>query len=293
MSGRPGIELLCDMRRVPSRWVVLLLIAYLPIGALLLFGRVAALVALPSMARLLPPRHRRALYPLLPAALGLRQRWSGRARLERRRTGPCVLIYNHVSLYDSIVLVSLERAAIMSSDPRHNSSRVNALFFGWIARSFDLDVRIIASLRSLISMLRDWKQESAPNALCVAPEGTVGNGKALFAFQKTFFALDVPILPVCIRVEPALPVAMHPVLAHHALNFLWPLFLPWVTFHLDCLEPMAIADGQTPAAFAAQVQARMAAHLGIPTTNLGPEDKRAYRSALRARGNHALAQPAR
>jgi len=277
-----GIDGLCDRERISNaslRWLVVL---YIPFGALLLLVRVAALFAIGGAARLLPSSQRRRLFPLFLTVYGFRRRWRGNGLFIAQPAMPMVIAYNHVSLYDAFILFELPHVAIISSDPQKNASRVNAAVMGWVARSFSTDVRIITGGRDFVQMLKAWRQSPAPPRLCIAPEGTVGNGKGLFAFEKGFFGIGAQVLPVTFKAAAALPISLHPVLAHHGLNYVWPLMLPWVTYEMEALPVTSIRSDETPQAFAERVQLAMAQHLHIPATRVTRGDKATYRAALKA-----------
>lgn len=236
--------------------------------------RVALLLVTGTLGRLAPAAVAKALLRAVLRACGLWHRLRGRHHLEAV-TGPTVVAFNHISLWDGVLLGALDRSAIVASDPKQNRSRVNEHFFGFFVRGFSCQVEVIKDRRDFVSMLRAWRRPSIrpTTPLFVAPEGTVGNGRALFAFKPTFFGLGVPVVPLCLRARPLVPISLHPVSGHPALSFLWPLLLPWTVFELEALPPMSIAEGESREDFALRVQAVMAKHLGIKATQFTREDK--------------------
>jgi hypothetical protein len=181
-----------------------------------------------------------------------------------------------------LVIATLDNASLVSSDPKSHPSRVNIIFFGWIVSCFALDYLLLTEKREIVKKLRAWQSDENPVSLCVAPEGTVGNGRGLFAFKKGFFNLGVPVLPLCVSLRSALPISAHPVLAHHGWNFLWPLLSPWTLFEFTFLPARNIASGETADDWARCTQRQIAEKLGIGTTDLTGADKQAYRRVLRA-----------
>lgn len=282
LPSKNKISDLCDQQRWLDRRIRSYALLLFPLSLTLACIRILAFLLIPALARLLPANHSRRAFSFLLTILGMRRSWKNHENLQPLSGRPAILVYNHVSLYDVIIIAELSGTALIAADPNANASRFNELFFGWLARGFNMDVRIVNDRRRFVRMLKQWRTAECPPVLCVAPEGTVGNGRGLFAFQKGFFSLGVLVIPLAIRVNPAFPIAMHPVLSHHAWNFLWPLILPWTEFELEFLQPMSIARDQSSEEFAKQVQTEMANHLGISATDICKTEKAAYRQKLRS-----------
>lgn len=277
-----SIEDMCDHARCERPIDLALTAIFLPIGILLLVVRLFMFLGLPMLAALSPPAWKPVLYELLLKSLGLRWRWQGLDHLAQIHGQPLVIAFNHVSLYDALVIATLRNTSLVSSDPKTHASRANVWFFGWIVRRFGIDYLLLSNKRQIAKTLHAWRSEENPVTLCVAPEGTVGNGRGLFAFKKGFFNLGVPVLPLCVSVQSALPISAHPVLANHAWNFLWPFLSPSTRFDLTFLPARTIACGETAEEWANSTQRQIADHLGVATTALTGADKQAYRRALRA-----------
>jgi ancient ubiquitous protein 1 len=244
-----------------------------------------------------PDRHRLAITRAFHLICGFRFELNVIGKIDEKPAMPRIIAYNHVSLYDAFVLAGIPNVAIISSDTRRLASRANGWVTGFSARLCRADVRVIADMRAFANMLKLWRQQPDAPILCAAPEGTVGNGKALFRFYKGLFVPGAQVVPVAIRCVPALPINMHPILAHHAFNYVWPLMLPWVKFQVDMLPPMERHEAEPSQAFADRVQAAIAAHLGIPATVLSKDDKAEYRRRLVRRADTTqqgpLAEPNR
>lgn len=182
---------------------VVLLLKGIRIGLLLLSALTAALVV--SMAPVAPARRRawriantaffarRAL-----AAFGVRVVCHGRIRHARRRGG-VLIVANHVSYVDILVLASVMPAAFVTSvELRHTFP------LGLLARlggSLFVERRSPAGLKQEIGEIAQVLADGQSVALF--PEGTTTNGTSVRLFKNSLFtaAIDAgaPVQPVCLR----------------------------------------------------------------------------------------------
>ncbi|MEL6185149.1 MAG: phosphatase PAP2 family protein [Myxococcota bacterium] len=270
----------CDLRR--SRYgrlpVALLFMLLLPLA----LARIAVLIAVTGAARVFPSSWSLWLLRAVLGTAGFRLRVMGLANL-RETVGPTVVAFNHVCLWDPLLIAALNEGTMTVADPKRNASQVNELFFGALGRSFPVAYQILTTGRELVHFLRGWKSEEAPPPLFAAPEGTIGNGQGLFAFHPTFFGLGAQVVPLCVKAQPCLPISLHPIQGHHGMNLLWPLLLPWTKIEMEFLPALTIVKDESPRAFSNRVQQSMAKHLGVPATPFTREDKHLLREAMKIR----------
>lgn len=274
-SGLP-----CSLNRFAGQkglpwWAIL----YLPFGLLLVLFRVLMAGIFALLAAAVPlPSWKNRIYKLTLLTSGLRVKKTG----EVKNTGlPSVLVYNHVSLADALVIASIENTTIIAADPSANESSFNKHFFGAVIKSFDRHIIIINNLRTLLRDIQEWKKSPSPRILCVAPEGTIADGRGLFRFEKFFFSFDTDVIPVALRVNPAFSFNIHPLGASHAVNMFWVFAMPYVTVEMDIMETARRHDNETPSEFAERVRVSIANHVGAAPTEFSHADKVRGKFALK------------
>lgn len=223
-------------------------------------------------------RWKNSVYALTLRICGLNIKLNGNPDNLRKHS---VLVYNHVSLIDAIAIATLENATIVAADPSANESSFNKYFFGDIVKAFGRKIFIIKNLRTLIRDIQSWKQSDTSEILCVAPEGTISNGRSLFRFEKFFFSLDTEVVPVALSVSPALPINMHPLGSHHAANIFWAFAMPYVGIRIDILDAVHKNDDETSLDFADRVRSNIAQKLGANVSEYSNLDKARWKSALK------------
>ncbi|MCP4564809.1 MAG: hypothetical protein GY873_36840 [Bosea sp.] len=267
---------LCDLSRWRGRaWLAA---CYIPVGAVLLVLRLLALGILAAVAWFVPTRLKSSLFRLSLLSSGfIVSHELPRAEIARL-THSKVVAYNHVSLIDGLVVWSMPNAVLLAADPASNASTFNSYYFGFLARTFGSSILVLDDLRAFSHKVAKWRKDVNAPAFYIAPEGTIGNGSGLFAFEKFAFGLGRPVVPLCITVKPAFAMRPHPLMSSHLANILWLYALPYVTVELALLDSQSRREGESAVAFAERIQHVMAEHLGAVPTECTRADKRALRA---------------
>lgn len=91
------------------------------------------------------------------------------------------------------------------------------------------------------------------------------NGRAgMMRFSRGFmrFAQDLPVVPVALRVRPAIPaVRSHTLDSHFLANLFWFSWQPWHELEATALPAMRLGEGEPKAAFVRRVQRVIAEEL--------------------------------
>lgn len=168
-------------------------------------------------------------------------------------SGPCVLVSNHLSWFDPLVVASLVPVtAIAKSEVARwpfVGERARALGIIFVDRSSGH-----SGARGLLEARR-----ALGEGLCVLnfPEGTTTRGDSVLPFRRGVFGLarllEVPVVPVRLDVDPALTwVGDDPLLPHFWRVASSPR--PLVRLRFD--EPLALAD-ESDAACAERARQRI------------------------------------
>ena len=177
--------------------------------------------------------------------------------------GRGVMIYNHVSILDGLVL----HAATSEAGERWPAFLAwrDSLFMWPIAKVLELMGGLLAMRterrkglsRLVADRIREGFSDGGP-PLAIAPEGDTSNGHALLPFHTGAFVALEPVLPVLLRYGESRP--------------------PWAVLHLLCqpstpisvefLPAVPVLAGETPAQFSGRVRAIMAKRLGVPLYDL-------------------------
>jgi 1-acyl-sn-glycerol-3-phosphate acyltransferase len=135
---------------------------------------------------------------LMLGLLGIRVHPGQRGRLPKK-TGRTLIVANHVSYIDVLVIASLVPAVFITS-----MELGGTLFLGMLARlggSLFVERRKVAGLKKEIAEISRVLREGHPVVLF--PEGTTSNGERVHPFRNALFdaatTADADILPLCLR----------------------------------------------------------------------------------------------
>jgi 1-acyl-sn-glycerol-3-phosphate acyltransferase len=135
---------------------------------------------------------------LMLGLLGIRISLGRRGRLPKK-TGRTLIVANHVSYIDVLVIASLVPAVFITS-----MELGGTLFLGMLARlggSLFVERRKVAGLKKEITEISRVLREGHPVVLF--PEGTTSNGERVHPFRNALFdaaiTADADILPLCLR----------------------------------------------------------------------------------------------
>lgn len=116
-----------------------------------------------------------------------------------KKTGHILIVANHVSYVDVLVIASLVPAVFITS-----TELAGTLFLGMLARlggSLFVERRKVAGLKKEIAEISRVLREGHPVVLF--PEGTTSNGERVHPFRNALFdaaiTADADILPLCLR----------------------------------------------------------------------------------------------
>ncbi len=160
-------------------------------------GALALLPAGPIVRRRLLVRNTSLFSRFLLMVLGVRVRVRGHRRLVR--SGPGLIVANHVSYIDVLVLASLAPAAFVTSVELRGLP-----LLGLLAR---LGGSVFVERRRPQGLLREIARIArllgAGIPVTLFPEGTTSNGDRVQPFKVSLFAAavqsTVPVRPVCLR----------------------------------------------------------------------------------------------
>lgn len=121
------------------------------------------------------------------------------ARLESMHNQPYLLVSNHVSYTDIIVLASIENLVFITSVEMGANPFLGAVtrYGGCLYTNRKKPVSLPGEIKKFATTIQEGFK------VVLYPEGTSTNGKTVKAFRKSLFEVPVkaqcPILPVCIR----------------------------------------------------------------------------------------------
>jgi 1-acyl-sn-glycerol-3-phosphate acyltransferase len=173
--------------------IVSLLFAYLFIAAVIQFFPVGA-----RIKRWLAIHTVSIFSRSFLVVLGIRVRVKHRERLQRTGKGR-LIISNHVSYIDVLILSSLVPSAFITSVELKNTPLLGTLakFGGCIF----VERRKAAKLKQEIDFIASVLRQNL--SVVLFPEGTTSNGDRVMQFKNSLFdaaiAAQAPIVPVCLR----------------------------------------------------------------------------------------------
>ena len=189
-----GLRLTLSMR-VLLKWLgsISLIMMYI-----LCACAIRALPAGPRMRRSLLLKNTALFAGLMLELLGIRVH-HGRHKGLPKKTGRVLIVANHVSYIDVLVISSLFPAVFITSRELGGT-----LFLGMLARlggSMFVERRKVGGLKKEIEEISRVLREGHPVVLF--PEGTTSNGERVHPFRNALFdaaiTADADILPLCLR----------------------------------------------------------------------------------------------
>ena len=181
--------------RVLLKWLgsISLLMMYI-LGACV----IRALPAGPRLRRSLLLKNTSFFAGLMLGLIGIRVHAGRRGRLSKE-TGRTLIVANHVSYIDVLVIASVVPAVFITSRELGGT-----LFLGMLARlggSLFVERRKVTGLKKEILEISRVLREGHPVVLF--PEGTTSNGERVHPFRNALFdaaiTADADILPLCLR----------------------------------------------------------------------------------------------
>ncbi|KAF2074323.1 hypothetical protein CYY_004383 [Polysphondylium violaceum] len=104
--------------------------------------------------------------------------------------------------------------------------------------------------------------------LLIYPEGGLTSGKTgMMMFQKFVFGLNLPIVPMAMKMSNPWPVEIDYLGSSWFKNFFWWMLIPYHNIELEFLPKVSIRPGEQDFEFASRVQTLIANHLGIEPTS--------------------------
>ncbi|KAI5148973.1 glycerol-3-phosphate O-acyltransferase 3/4 [Enteropsectra breve] len=183
--------------------------------------------------------------------------------IKHRESDRHLYVANHTSFLDFILLSSHKFCHACISE-QHGG------LFGFIFSSVLSKTGSISFRRSerhdrlsvVVKVREHVKRSEFP--MLIFPEGTCVNNRAVLLFQKGAFDLDAKVFPVAVRFKKNI---MDPYWNRRYQRFTSYLFYIMTRWRVDAeihwLEPMSLAQNETPAEFAYRVQNAIASAAGI------------------------------
>ncbi|GMH35663.1 hypothetical protein BSKO_03531 [Bryopsis sp. KO-2023] len=198
--------------------------------------------------------------------------------LKAEKQGVKMLLFNHISYLDAFGLVGLTAASGVSK-----AANLKIPILGKCVKGLQSvnvpeknrarkigeennNTQAISITDIIIKRLEDPRYPM----ICLAPEGTCGNGKCLLKFRTGGFVPGKPVLPVCIKyrhqhLNPAWTIINEPMhflrLMCQFMNFMEVSFLP--------VYNPSEEEKKDPALFAENVRKLMGKHLDVPLVEEG------------------------
>lgn len=222
----------------------------------------------------------RTAFALALAVAGVRMRVRGlehlaeaEASLADTKEG-CVVVFNHVSILDFVVLLRIRILAFLTHDDWRNLP-LGTCFVDYADMVLIGDPRRVEGGQSVTDELVARARDPRRRMVAVAPEGTLSNGSCLLKFRTGAFAAMAPVLPVVLRYpfrhhNPAWTLEVPP--AVKVFRILTQFVTPVELEILPLVRP-ADVGATTPAEFARGVREAMAAALGVPTVEQSNNDR--------------------
>ena len=220
----------------------------------------------------------RTAFALALAVAGVRMRVQGLEHLAEAEasltdTEGCVVVFNHVSILDFVVLLRVRILAFLTHDDWRNLP-MGTCFVDYADMVLIGDPNR-AEGQSVTDELVARARDPRRRMMAVAPEGTLSNGSCLLKFRTGAFAAMAPVLPVVLRYpfrhhNPAWTLDVTPFVKVFRIltQFVTPVELQF----LPLVRP-ADVGATTPAEFARGVREVMAAALGVPTVEQSKDDR--------------------
>lgn len=209
--------------------------------------------------------------------MGWRVHVTGAHQLEAAAPGPRVIVSNHTFYLDSALIGAVvERGGLPpptllastvmgGTAPFELLKRLGLVGQCVYTRSTESTAAERVATREALGA---WRDEAA-SPLVVFPEGQVHNCDTfLMRYEKFCFGLDLPVVPVALRIQPFWSVQLW--IAGEFFPWTWALVLmmPWTTWQFDVLAPLCRQRDERAEDFARRVQVQTAEHLRVQATDL-------------------------
>ncbi|MCF5663739.1 1-acyl-sn-glycerol-3-phosphate acyltransferase [Pseudomonas petroselini] len=247
---------------------------YLPFGCVLACVRLVSMIAVSLIAWPLPVGAKRILYRGLLWILGIRIKCALSPRQISTLTSGCVVAANHVSVIDPFAILAMPGATLVASSGYNRVVAFTALLLIKCAGGHFWNG---ADKKTFSRNLQKMRTNPQGTALYTTPEATINNGHGLYRFRAGLLSRQLPVVPLAGRLILPFGLVASPLHASALASFLRLLMMPWMVCEMTYLERLEREEHQSGQAFADQIQARIAQHLGIAATHWTREDKHRYR----------------
>jgi len=188
---------------------------------------------------------------------------------------------NHCSFIDSIPFLTVKAVHVL----------MDKAFYGGVASTFQkvvgafpidqTDTHVEANRQRLRESITSHLKHTE-NPLLFFPEGWDTKGDVgLLMFNKFLFSLDLPVVPVSLRVHiPFLPLSISVLGTQLWKEVLWFLFYPCAIWDLHFLSVQKINPSENAEQFARRVQVLIASDLGVCATSYFNKEALAFRKTL-------------
>lgn len=247
---------------------------YLPFGCVLAGLRLLSMVMVSLIAWPLPLAVRRIMYRGLLGIMGIRIRCTHSSRQIALLTDGCVVAANHVSVIDPFAILAMPGATLVASSGYNRFIAFTAFL---LLKCSGGQFWNGADKKAFSRNLHKLRTHPHGTALYTTPEATINNGRGLYRFRAGLLSRGLPVVPLAGRLILPFGLVASPLHASGLASFLRVLMMPWAICEMTYLERLERQEQQSGQAFADQVQARIAQHLGIAATLWTREDKHQYR----------------
>jgi ancient ubiquitous protein 1 len=270
----PSVADLCTTRTWSGsallRWL------YLPIGCVLAFNRLQAVIVMSLLAWPLPQAAKRVVYRSLLFMMGVKITCKMSPQEVARHTDGCIVALNHISVFDHFPVLAMPSATIIVANSDSPIGAATAyLLFKCSGGSFWK----VTDKKMLARRLRDFRRNPGGTALYTTPEATINNGKGLFRFRPELLNRGLPVVPLAMRLRLPFGLTANPLHSSGVMKFFRLLMMPRLEFEMSYLAPQIREEHQSDQDFADQLQASIASHLSIPACLWTREDKYDYRTS--------------
>lgn len=248
----------------------------MPIGCLLAFNRLQAVIIVSLLAWPLPKAVKRVMYQSLLFIMGVKISCKMSSEEVARHTDGCIVALNHISVFDHFPVLAMPMATIIvaNSDSPIGAATAYLLFKCSGGRFWK-----VVDKKMLAMRLRNFRKNPSGTALYTTPEATINNGRGLFRFRPELLNRGLPVVPLAMRLKLPFGLTANPLHSMGLMKFFRLLMMPWLEFEIHYLPPQIRAGDQSDQDFADQVQGCIATHLGIPATHWTREDKYDHRNS--------------
>lgn len=247
-------------------------------------GRVDLTKPLPKWKKLLFVEAAQPLCRLMLMVLGFwRIKTSGPPSLEGEQGKANILVMNHVSHFDILVMMAVAYDGIPSFVAKRAVQ--SAPLFGYksmVWQSLYVDNRSGSQPGgNLAQKIADRGADHSLNPVMIFPEGTTSNGESVIQFRSGAFISGHPVKPVAIRYPPG---SFSP--SWESIGGLYHMFRVFSQFSNACevhwlpIHYPTDAEKKDPRLYAENVRTEIAAELNVPKVDASYQDKLDYHVAI-------------